>query len=152
RRARRPPFGCRSFAVDAVLDDVDERVAEGVERRLRRPVGADEAGLPARELRLVLELEVEPGTDERLAVGEADRSVDLRRLLLLRDRVAVGLGAGVELARGRQLRLEAVLHVPDGRAAFAGRGLSSARERAPQRRDEPVVVALVDRVAAVLDQ
>src|SRR5205814_5713048 len=69
--------------------------------------------------------------------------------LVLVDGVPVGLDPAVEVAGRGDARLEAVLHVPDRDAAGAGDGLRGAAERALQRGDQAVVVALVDRGAGV---
>ena len=61
--------------------------------RLRRPVGPEDARLPAVEVSLVGELEVEEGADRGLAVGELDRRRELRALV--GREVVVGLGAAV---------------------------------------------------------
>src|SRR5258707_8593171 len=116
---------------------------------LRAPVRTQHAGLPTGEIGVVAQLEVEERADRRLAIREPHGGGELRALLLLRDRLSVGLRAGVEGAAGGRRALETVLHVPDADATLAGDGLARAVETLVQRREQPVEVALVDRVALV---
>ena len=66
------------------------RPAQRLVGGLRRAVGPVDAGLPAGEVVLVDQVEVEVGADERLAVGDLDRVGELHRLVEPGPRALVG--------------------------------------------------------------
>ena len=135
-------------AVDAPVVHLADDRAVGLEGALRRPVGPEHAGLPARHLALVLEQEVEDRLDVRLAVHEPQAVRQLLRLVDLRagrdvgDRAGPVLGLGVvrRRLRGRNRRLVAGLEVPD-RQPVVGDALSGAAEGLPHHLDQPAGVA-----------
>src|SRR5439155_4829736 len=100
---------------------------------LARAVPPEQAGLPASELVLVEELEVEEPRDGRLAVRKQDRVAELTRLIGAavsprchrRKRMAVVLPAAVEPSLvARREGLIAVLDVPDRHAAVSRQRLA----------------------------
>ena len=81
RAAELPDPGLELRAVHAVRVDLRDHVLEGQVGRLRRPVGEEDARLPAVQAALVGEQEVEEAANGRLAVGEPDRVGQLRSLV-----------------------------------------------------------------------
>src|SRR5437899_11902936 len=123
-------------AVGVAPAHLGDCVLEGVVRRLTGAVPPEKTGLPAAELVLVEEPEVEEAGDRGLAVREQDRVAKLGRLIddavslsqrrgERRDCVRVVLASPVEAPLvGRRHGLETVLHVPDRYAFRTGQGLS----------------------------
>ena len=132
-------------AVDTALPHFAGHAAERSVGRLLRPVRPEQPGLPSDQTPFVGEQEVEERGDVRLAVREAHGVDELLGVQRVRPDGSRALDAAVERAlRGRDRRLEAVLEVPDARAA-ADRRLVRAREGVFVGGDELVVVALPDR-------
>src|SRR5256885_16861640 len=97
RRARRR--GARS-ARDSAGGDVGDGVLEQAVGGLRRPVGVEDAALPADEVRVVAELEVEERAHGGLAVGEPDGCLELPALKARIEELRDGLLAVVRAAAG----------------------------------------------------
>src|SRR3954454_6333010 len=128
-------------AVDVAGADRGHRLLHDAVRRLPGPVGPEEPRLPAGEVALVGELEVEERRNRRLAVREQKRLAQLARLVVCgcrgdlsveerghEQRVRLLAGVVVALRRGHD-RLEAVLEVPERDGA--------ARQDDDRRRPSP---------------
>ena len=159
-RPRRCTAGRQRGAVDGPRVHLSRGVPERLVGGFRRAVRPEHPGLPAAEVALVDQVEVEVGADRRLAgcdpdrVGELHRLIDARpdarvRGFLLRpggDRSRIRLGTRVQrgFARVRH-RLVALRQVPDRRRAFARDGLRRAVEAVAERLHQGLVVADRDR-------
>src|SRR6266576_3106709 len=116
--------------------------------------------LPATELVLVEQAEVEEAGDGGLAVREQDRVPKLRGLvddagfavpIECRHGMHVVLAAVVVTPLvGRRNRLEAVLHVPDAHAAGPGHGLRRSLERGLKDVHQRFVVALSNEIGVLV--
>ena len=115
RRARRlggwsPVNGC---AVDAAGGGIRDDLLEVLVRGLGRPVGPERARLPAFEPCLVPHQEIEETTHEGLAVRKLDGPLELRALLLGRDRLDVLRTRVHRKLFGDHGRLKTHFEIPD---------------------------------------
>ena len=147
-RPRRDACRRERGAVDRPCVDFARRLAKSLVGGFRLAVGPEDTRLPARQVALVVEMEIEVRADRRLAVGDADRVLELHRLVdagalaavgrLLRrpgrHRVRIGLVSGEPDPAGIRPRLVALPQVPDARRALAGDGLRRAAEGAARAR------------------
>ena len=128
-------MSCRPGAAgDDAARDVAHRLAHRRQARLRGSVRVVHPRLPGRQGRLVEGVEEEERLDVRLAEGECEGVVVVRRLRRLVHRLRRGgLGAGVERRlAGRDLALDAELAVHDRQRRAGLRRAVEARQRRRQ--------------------